>query len=159
MAENQGTLVSAPIKTFSDQDTFPTHYANDGAGGWVTAATVTAMLAIPTERLEEGQVCFVLTPPGPYQWLGGTWVAGISGVGTGGGGGTTPPATFIWTQDAASAVWTVVHNLGCLPAVSVVDSAGSSGEGDVDYLIGTADQGNKLTITFSSAFSGQAFLN
>jgi hypothetical protein len=58
------------------------------------------------------------------------------------------------TQAVAAAVWTVIHNLGKRPAVTVVDSAGDVIEGNVAYL-----DSNRLTLNFSAAFSGSAFLN
>lgn len=57
-------------------------------------------------------------------------------------------------QALAADIWQVVHNLGKRPAVTVVDSAGDTVEGSVSYL-----DSNRLSITFSAAFSGSAFLN
>ena len=57
-------------------------------------------------------------------------------------------------QALAADIWQVVHNLGKRPAVTVVDSAGATVEGSVSYL-----DSNRLSITFSAAFSGSAFLN
>lgn len=57
-------------------------------------------------------------------------------------------------QMTASDVWLIAHNLGKYPAVSVVDSAGSSVEGLVEY-----SNTNQLTVTFSAAFSGKAYCN
>lgn len=61
---------------------------------------------------------------------------------------------FTFTQPSSLAQWTIQHNLGKNPSVSVVDSAGTLVVGDVSY---TDD--NNLTITFISAFSGKAYLN
>jgi hypothetical protein len=57
-------------------------------------------------------------------------------------------------QDEVSNTWVVAHNLGFKPNVTVQDSAGSIYEGEISYT--TSDS---LTITFSSAFSGKAFLS
>ena len=46
------------------------------------------------------------------------------------------------------------HNLNKYPSITVVDSAGSCVVGEVDYK-----DMNTLTVTFSGAFSGKAFLN
>jgi len=51
-------------------------------------------------------------------------------------------------------VWTITHNLGKNPSVSVADSAGTWVVGEVEYL-----SNNELTITFNSSFSGVAYLN
>ena len=62
--------------------------------------------------------------------------------------------TFTFCQDAPLSVWTITHNLGKFPSVTVVDSGNSTVIGDVDYT-----NSNILTVTFASAFSGCAYLN
>lgn len=62
--------------------------------------------------------------------------------------------TFVSCQDAPLSVWTITHNLGKFPSVTVVDSGNSTVIGDVDYV-----NSNILKITFASAFSGCAYLN
>jgi hypothetical protein len=57
-------------------------------------------------------------------------------------------------QGSSSAVWSINHNLDKYPSVTVKDSAGSTVIGEVQYI----DEDN-LTITFSGAFSGEAYLN
>jgi hypothetical protein len=61
---------------------------------------------------------------------------------------------FVFNQNNPSATWTITHNLGRRPSVTVVDSAGTVVIGEVTY---TSD--NALTIQFSAGFSGQAYLN
>lgn len=61
---------------------------------------------------------------------------------------------FTYIQSTSAAVWTITHNLGKRPSASVIDSAGSNVVGEVDYT-----SNNELTITFSSAFKGTAYLN
>ena len=60
----------------------------------------------------------------------------------------------IHNQIASERVWEIEHNLGRFPSVSIVDSAGTIVVGDVFYV----DE-NHVRITFSSAFSGKAYLN
>jgi len=62
--------------------------------------------------------------------------------------------TYTQCFDSVLSEWTITHNLGKFPSVTVVDSANSVVVGDVDYT-----NSNILTITFSAAFSGCAFLN
>lgn len=62
--------------------------------------------------------------------------------------------TYVHTQISAIATWTVVHNLAKYPSVTVVDSGDSVVIGDVDYI-----DNNNLTIKFSAAFGGKAYLN
>lgn len=61
---------------------------------------------------------------------------------------------YTHTQLAAADTWSIEHNLGKFPAVTVVDSGGSTVIGEIDYI----DE-NNLTITFQSAFGGRAYLN
>lgn len=57
-------------------------------------------------------------------------------------------------QGVSSAVWNINHNLDKHPSVIVKDSAGSTVIGEITYT-----DLNNLTITFSGAFSGEAYLN
>lgn len=57
-------------------------------------------------------------------------------------------------QAAPATVWSITHNLGFYPAVTVQDSAGSVVYGDVAYV-----DVNNVTITFDSAFGGYANLS
>ena len=69
----------------------------------------------------------------------------------------TPGASggfFTFTQASPASTWTISHNLGYRPNISVVDSAGSQVEGNVVWT-----STNSLTITFSGAFSGVAYLS
>lgn len=61
---------------------------------------------------------------------------------------------FTFTQNIASDVWEVEHNLNKYPSVTIVDSAGNVVVGDIVYL----DE-NYVRLVFSSAFSGKAYLN
>lgn len=61
---------------------------------------------------------------------------------------------YVFNQNTPSATWTITHNLGRRPSVTVVDSAGTVVIGEVTY---TSD--NDLVVTFSAGFSGQAYLN
>jgi hypothetical protein len=62
--------------------------------------------------------------------------------------------TYTHPQGAASDVWVINHNLNKRPSVTVQDSAFDAVDGDVVY-----NDANTLTITFSAAFSGVAYLN
>ena len=85
----------------------------------------------------------VTTPNGARVIVsGGRGPAGISSV------------HYVHTQEAAAAEWTVTHNLGRYPSVTVVDSAESVVIGDVEY-----DSANCVILRFSAAFSGKAYLN
>lgn len=63
--------------------------------------------------------------------------------------------TFVFTQGVANQTWSITHNLGKFPSVSVVDTGDTSVlGGQVEYI-----DNNNLTITFIAAFAGKAFLN
>lgn len=61
---------------------------------------------------------------------------------------------YVHTQGTASAIWEIAHDMNKFPAVSVVDSDNKLVVGDITYT-----DLNNLTITFSEAFSGKAYLN
>lgn len=67
------------------------------------------------------------------------------------GGGAQP---YEHNQATPSSFWTVTHNLGKRPSVSVFTSANDEVEGDVEHLSNT-----QLTIAFSAPFAGVAYLN
>lgn len=71
-----------------------------------------------------------------------------------GGGGSGSDANYVHDQQVASAAWSVVHNLGKFPSVTVVDSAGSVVVGDPLYV-----SANSLSIFFTAPFAGKAYLN
>ena len=50
--------------------------------------------------------------------------------------------------------WLIQHNLSKFPSVSVIDSAGSSVLGDIEYI-----NENSIKLMFSSGFSGKAYIN
>jgi head-tail adaptor len=87
----------------------------------------------PSETFEQ------FAPPGPQGPPGPTGAAA---------------QTFTFDQNTPAAAWTIVHNLGRFPAVTVVDSSEREVEGDVAYI-----DSNRLTVTFSAPFSGVAYLN
>jgi hypothetical protein len=62
--------------------------------------------------------------------------------------------SFVHNQMVASVSWTITHNLDKFPSVTVIDSSGSAVIGEVNY-----STSNALTLTFSAAFTGVAYLN
>lgn len=57
-------------------------------------------------------------------------------------------------QVSSTTVWTIGHNLGKIPSVVVIDSGSNEVIGDISNT-----DANNLTITFSAAISGHAYLN
>lgn len=64
------------------------------------------------------------------------------------------PDTLVFTQAIPLATWTIVHNLGKYPSVTVIDSANEVVFGDVAYV-----DSNTITLTFAGGFSGTCYLN
>ena len=70
--------------------------------------------------------------------------------------GPQGPSTTIFythTQATSSATWTINHNLNGYPTAVVFDSANTQVEGTFSYT-----SANQMLITFTSAFSGTAYI-
>jgi len=63
-------------------------------------------------------------------------------------------ANFIFNQSIPATTWNITHNLDKFCSVEVVSSSNVIKYGNVTY-----NNTNSLTITFSAAFSGKAYLN
>ena len=61
---------------------------------------------------------------------------------------------YTYVQNSPAILWRIVHNLNFYPNITVIDSGGSQIEGEVNYL-----DSNSLVLTFTSAFSGHAYLS
>jgi hypothetical protein len=61
---------------------------------------------------------------------------------------------YTHNQIVSSSTWTITHNLGFFPAVSVVDSGGNYVVGDVNYV-----SQNVVTVSFNASFGGKAYLS
>lgn len=149
MAKILGTNVAAPIVPFSTQDTFPTHCSEYGKGGWREVADIQERDAITADRRSVGMAVYVIQEDTFYILKGGLsnehWhVYTIS---------AKQIPTVAYDQTVPSDAWTVQHNLGRFPSVTVVDSAGTTVMGDVQYL----DE-NNISIGFSSPFTGKVYL-
>jgi len=62
--------------------------------------------------------------------------------------------SFSFSQPTPAITWTVNHNLGFRPNLTVFDTGGNIVEGEVAHI-----NENRLTITFSTATSGAAYLS
>ena len=67
---------------------------------------------------------------------------------------TVGRVAYIHTQGVASDTWTINHNLGFNPAVSIVDSGENVVIGDVTYI-----STNTLSVSFNASFGGKAYLS
>jgi hypothetical protein len=67
---------------------------------------------------------------------------------------STKDSHYTHNQNSVSDTWSVTHNLGKKPSVTVVDSADTVLYGAVLYT-----NNNSLTITLSAPTSGKAYMN
>jgi len=63
-------------------------------------------------------------------------------------------ASYIHTQSVSASTWTISHNMGFFPSVSVVDNGGNMVIGDVSYITE-----NQVSISFSASFGGKAYFS
>jgi hypothetical protein len=61
---------------------------------------------------------------------------------------------YAHTQNIASDTWNITHGLGFIPNITVVDSGGTVVEGSYNY-----PNANTVVLSFSSSFSGKAYLS
>ena len=66
----------------------------------------------------------------------------------------TGDLSFTYVQGVASTTWNIEHNLGKFPSITVIDTANTVVTGEYTY-----DNINNVTLTFSAAFAGTAYLN
>lgn len=118
---------------------------NDTAANWISAnptlATGELGVEIDTNKLKIG-LGNVAWNDLPYA-NGGIEVAEL-----------VPLISYEHTQGSADTVWTIEHSLGFYPSITVFDSALSEVEGAIEH-----QDANSLTITFSVAISGTAYLS
>lgn len=69
-----------------------------------------------------------------------------------GGGGSD--VRYTHTQAVAATTWTITHNLGLFPAVTLVDNSGNQIFADVNYA-----SNNQVVVTFIAAQAGKAYLS
>ena len=88
MASIKGTNVAAMIAPFDTEDTFPTHDAKYGKGGYRSVDTIAERDAIPASRLTDGCVCYVGgTDKNEYRYNEAT--SSWTKIEKGGGGGSS----------------------------------------------------------------------
>ena len=95
--------------------------------------------------VSEEKVTVELATSGPQGATGATGAAGET---------LYSDLSYVHTQNSASAIWTITHNLHFIPGITVVDSAGTVVEGSYSYPNSTT-----VVLSFSAAFSGKAYLS
>ncbi len=143
-----GTTVIAPVVPTSTDDTYPSHYATYGKGGLRAVADSTVRDAIPSERLEEGCLVYVIDIDTYYKRVGSGWVEFT----TGGGGGSDK--TYVHVQSVAASTWVINHNLGKYPSIDLKDASGHTFSGDVNHV-----NTNQSEVYLLQEDTGVAFAN
>ena len=67
---------------------------------------------------------------------------------------TSGDSSFTYTQGVAEDTWNIQHNMGKFPSITVIDTANTVVTGQYTYI-----DNNNITLTFSVAFAGKAYLN
>jgi hypothetical protein len=118
-----------------------------------TAVTVGVPLTATSFKTPTGGPDQILAADGSIIIAGAniTISGGVISANVAGGGGDK---NYVHNQGLAAAVWNVTHNLGKLPSVTVINSAGEEVVGEVNHT-----DNNSLTITFAGGFSGVATMN
>ena len=62
--------------------------------------------------------------------------------------------SYVHDQVVPSSTWTITHNLGFIPNITVVDSGGTVVEGSYNY-----PNSSTVVLTFNGTFSGKAYLS
>jgi hypothetical protein len=96
-------------------------------------------------------------PGGTTLTIAGNGVVGkvLTSTGVGTVWDDAPQApTFIFTQGVPAATWNITHNLGKFPSITVIDTGNTVVVGEYNYTSNT-----NVTLTFSAAFAGKAYLN
>ena len=63
-------------------------------------------------------------------------------------------ATFEFTQGVPATTWNITHNLNKFPSITVIDTGNTVVTGEYNYT-----SNKTVTLTFSAAFAGKAYLN
>jgi len=112
----------------------------DNGDGWVTSDTGHLWVWDGAQWNDMGPFAGQQGPQGPQ--------------GPPGPPGDAGTASFVYEQGLPSAQWTVTHNLGFYPSVTVSDSAGSVVIPAINYLTI-----NSVEILFSGATGGKAYFS
>jgi hypothetical protein len=61
---------------------------------------------------------------------------------------------YTHNQMVSASTWTITHNLGFFPSVTVIDSGNNTVIGNVTYI-----SENQLSVSFNATFGGKAYLS
>ncbi len=154
MANLTGINLPSGIVPFTTEDLFPTHYSEYGKGGWREVENIAARDAISIPRRKIGMAVYVEETNTCYVLRGGITNEYWTTFGGNSDSSEVKITTYVFTQAEANTRWDIGHNLDRYPSVTVVDSAGTTVMGDVQYI-----DKNNIVVKFSSPFAGKVYLN
>lgn len=149
----KGTNVAAVIAPFTTDDTYATHDAKYGKGGYRTVGTIEERNNIPEARLTKGMLVYVESEDKIYKLLQDSndeWYWSELTIGSGG------VDSYTHIQTSPSNIWNIQHNLDRYPSATImveIDNKLCVVMSDVEYV-----DNNNIKITFASEYSGQAYL-
>lgn len=106
----------------------------------------------PTRTADDGTVLFYIEP-GDYEMEANAvrFPVNVPGGGAGPGAGGS---TYVHAQARAAATWTIDHNLGTKPVVTIVDGAGNDiSRTEIDY-----PSDNRVVVVWGGPQAGTAYL-
>lgn len=126
----------------------------------VTKTNNVSVVTAPAEQVLEVHDPGVAGPPNTLSI--GTVTSGTTPAVTISGTSPTQTLNFVLptggiythNQGSSSSTWTITHNLGYFPSVTVVDNGNNVVIGDVSYI-----SANQVSISFSASFGGKAYLS
>lgn len=157
--ELRGTPVSSQIVPWDDRDTFPTHVAKYGKGGFRSVETLEKLDEITIYRREFGMFVYVRSNNTVYVYkkeneeTEGDDVEQIPGIWVPWSGGGDSVYQVHEFPDPLNE-WDIPHYLGMFPSVTTIDQDSERIFGEVKYI-----DSNNIKISFSDPVSGKAFLN
>jgi len=134
------------ISTTSPLDTYPTHDSNLGKGGFMTVSTVASLSNIPTDRKVIGMWVKCAQDDKVYEWNGTSFIEVYDK--------SKLANEYYHVQGMPNSIWSITHNLGKLPSVTIYDSTHRLVVADIKNATSTA-----VELHFSSATSGYAYLS
>lgn len=128
------TVTKKPYKTVvvSDTKTDTLEVHDPGAAGPPNSLSIGTVTSGTTPQV-------TITGTSPTQTL--NFVLPIGGI-------------YTHNQGTSSSTWTITHNLGYYPSVTVVDNGNNVVIGDVSYV-----SVNQVSVSFSASFGGKAYLS
>ena len=150
MSNILGTNISSPIVPFTTSDTYPTHYAIYGEGGWKSVNARSDRDAIPAARLENGSVVYVVADALAYVYNGSSWSPLVTSTfysNTSDASAMTRSDVALTPASISPLISSVQTNISSIQSTTVSAGNGLSGGGNLS---------SNITLTAATASSDDA---